>query len=72
MGVLSLSRGFTRPRWSMVARLPLKMPPMPPRTVSTGGNRASIQGLAENCGVKIDMRPPAKRLMRLKLRARMV
>jgi len=37
--------------------------------VRMGGKRASIHGAAWNCGVKIEMRPPARRLMLLKERA---
>jgi len=37
--------------------------------VSTGGNRARIQGAALNWGVKMEMRPPATRLSVLKRRA---
>ena len=70
--MLSLSWGFTRPRWSMVARFPLNIPPMQPLTVRTGGKKARIQGLAPNSGVKTAMRPPARMLMVLKLRARRV
>ena len=58
-----------RPMWSIVARFPEKIPPMPPLMVSTGGKRASIQGAALNWGVKMEMRPPATRLSVLKRRA---
>jgi len=37
--------------------------------VRMGGNRARIQGAALNRGVKMEMRPPANRLMMLKERA---
>jgi len=46
--VFSLNWGFTRPRCNIVERLPLKIPPIPPRIVRTGGNNARIQGLKLN------------------------
>ncbi len=58
-----------RPRCSIVARFPENIPPMPPLMVRIGGKRARIQGAAPNLGVRIEMRPPAKRLMMLKDRA---
>ena len=58
-----------RPRWSIVARLPEKMPPIPPLMVRMGGKRARIQGAAWNWGVRREMRPPANRLKMLKERA---
>jgi len=64
--------GLTRPRCIMVARFPLNIPPMPPRTVNIGGNKARIQGLTLNIGVKTAINPPARRLMMLKLRASVV
>ena len=70
--VFPLIRGLTSPRCIMVARLPLNIPPMPPRTVSIGGNRARIQGLELNKGMKTAIKPPARRLMMLKLRASVV
>jgi hypothetical protein len=56
----------------MVARFPLNIPPIPPRTVNIGGNKASIQGFRLNMGVKMAINPPARRLMMLKLRASVV
>ena len=37
-----------------------------------GGNKARIQGLTLNMGVKTAINPPARRLMMLKLRASVV
>ena len=56
-----------RPRCSIVAKLPLKIPPIPPLIVRIGGKRAKIQGLCLNWGVKIAINPPANKLMVLKL-----
>ena len=52
--------------WSIVARFPENIPPMPPLMVRTGGKRARIQGAASNWGVKSDISPPATRLRVLK------
>ena len=52
-----------------MARLPEKRPPMPPLIVRMGGKRARIQGASWNRGVKMERRPPAKRLILLKERA---
>jgi len=58
-----------KPRWSIVVRLPEKMPLMSPLMVRIGGNRARIQGAARNRGVKREMRQPANRLATLKEKA---
>ena len=69
MSVLSLICGFTSPRCSIVARLPLNIPPIPPLTVNMGGNRARIHDEVWNWGEKIDKILPANRLIKLKLKA---
>lgn len=69
MSVFPLIWGRIRPRWSIVVRLPEKMPLISPLMVKIGGKRARIQEAAWNCGVNSEMRPPANRLMTLKERA---
>jgi hypothetical protein len=65
-GVLPLIWGRMRPRWSIVARFPANIPPMPPLIVRMGGNNARIQGEEANWGVRMEMSPPAKMLSVLK------
>lgn len=70
--VFPLILGLTSPRCIMVARFPLNIPPIPPLTVNIGGNNASIQGLELNRGMNTAIKPPARRLTMLKLRASVV
>ena len=65
-GVLSLIWGRMRPKWSIVARFPANIPPMPPLMVRMGGNNARIQGEETNWGVRMEMSPPARMLSVLK------
>ena len=67
--MLSLILGRIKPRWSIVARFPEKMPPIPPLMVRMGGKRARIHVASWNRGANMEIRPPAKRLIMLNERA---
>ncbi|RLI31745.1 hypothetical protein DRO56_04735 [Candidatus Bathyarchaeota archaeon] len=54
----------------MVERFPERMPLISPLTARIGGKRARIQGATSKRGLKRFIRPPAKRPMMLKEKAR--
>jgi len=69
ISLFPLILGLIVPRWSIVVRLPEKMPLMSPLIVRIGGKRARIQGAVLICGVMSVIIPPANRLTMLKVRA---
>ena len=64
--VFLLILGWINPKWSIVVRLPEKMPLMSPLTVSIGGKRARIHEAVLNQGENNEIRLPANRLPMLK------